>query len=214
MQISVRHLSLHDGEDHPRHGVVEVTLNRPYEGMVTVSPLRGCAPESWLLLHILAAAKVIDMRYQDDAYRVWVEVGWRYGEHECKRLGLTERRGKSGAYWAHYWQLNPDGSRHHAVAGIHVSSKGRLNQEIWGYADLLITGVEMVCPHPDDYPVDVRVLNPLTEIYHPPPLWEYAFPIGGKWRRPEPPQPSSDFLKALMEGEPMKGETGDNTGAR
>jgi|GEM_PF-3957218 len=184
MQISFRHHK-HDGEEYPRHGVVEVALNRPYEGMVTVRPLRGCAPEAWLLPRLLEAAGVASVRFEGGAYRVTVASEWRYGTREIRPLGYTGREGSTSAYWAHYWALNPDGSRHHAVAGVHVSMCGRLNEQIWGYPDLLLYGTRMAFPSPLSTEVDVRVLQDPLRIDHPAPDGEFVFPVEG-FEYPEP----------------------------
>jgi len=189
MQISFRHHK-HDGEEYPRHGVVEVALNRPYEGMVTVRPLRGCAPEAWLLPRLLEAAGVASVRFEGGAYTVSVPPEWRYGTHESRLLGVTQRKGSTGAYWAHIWALDKYRTQHHAVAGFHASMRGRINENVWGYPDILLailsrTGMEM--PDPDKDTCTIRILRDPDWFPAPPQEGAFTFPVQGGFEYPAPP---------------------------
>lgn len=53
--------------------------------------------------------------------------------------GFTGRRGSTGAFWGHCWEVTEDGRRRRLVAYYHESMYGRLNEPVGGYAAVLFT---------------------------------------------------------------------------
>lgn len=159
-----------DGVQYTR-SVVEVS--RREDGWVEIRHVRGQAPECAILAALMLRLGLVELAQPkaDFPHGTYQSLEVKApGALIGKRIGFTSRKGSSGAFWGHCWEVDENNWRVRPLAFWHESMYGRMNQAVWGYAAVLFAyyacgtpGAGLYLVRPDKLLIEEE--KPIQEIF-------------------------------------------------
>ena len=114
-----------------------IEIERREDGWIDIRRVGGQAPPAGLLAALLLDLGLVRVCFEKRDGQI-IRFELELPEHlRGVPIGYTSRRGRTGAFWSHCWEVGPDGFRIRKLAAWHESMYGKLNEPIGGFPEIL-----------------------------------------------------------------------------
>lgn len=128
---------------------------------VEIRHVRNQAPHCAVLAELMLRLGLVKAR------RVWEGVPEQEAQYVVdtpdellgRKVGYTCRKGSTGAFWGHCWEVDCHGWRKRCLASWHESMEGKMNEPVYGYAEILFSVYAMGCEDAGRYIGSITALQ-------------------------------------------------------